>query len=331
MARRLKQTVMVAAILGSAIAASTVPIASAREQGMQPRFFARVEEHTWVSLIDPASGASRRVHHAAATAIDGLMIAPNQARLSFIEVHAGRAAGEPPTHQLVVIDTAGRVVSRVERNVYPYTWCGVRCLAYIVGEDYEGGVGFKPQNAYTLDLKTGTETVIEGIPSAYALAWAPFDTSVYFKIFAAVNGSRVLRYSVNNGSVTPTPYKDFAFSPSGRHYLHQQDQENDTAKVYETATNRMVALPGASTVGELAGWVFDQGDYLLLARRQTPRADPGVAGIRRGSPGPVELAVYDVQSRRVVRKLEGELAPWARPRGSLALLVGDRVNVIDRP
>jgi hypothetical protein len=331
MASWLKRTLGIAAVAVSAIAVSTAVIASVSRQSVSPRFFARVEAGNWVTLIHPTSDATRRVYHSAASAVAGLAIAPSQDRLTFIEVNAGRALGEPPTHQLVVIDSMGRVVSRIERNVRLYTWCGAECLAYIVGEDYEGGVGFMPKGAFRLDLQTGTETAIEGIPAPYALMWAPFDTSVYFKSFARPNGANVIRYSLLSGLVTATPYRDFHFSPSGKHYLQPRDGANDTIRLYETATNRLVPLPISTALGEPGGWVFDHGDYLLFGRRLPPRLDPGGEGIRRGIPGPMEYAIYDVTSRRIVRKVPGERAPWVGPRGVLPILVGGRLHVLQKP
>ena len=329
MATWLKRTLVIAAIAVSAIVVSTVVLASGKRQSVSPRFLARVDAGNWVSLIDPTSGATRRVYHSAAAAIAGLAISQDQ--LAFIEVSAGRTLGAPPTNQLVVIDSMGRVVSRIERNVQTYTWCGKEYLAYIIGEDYEGGVGFMPQGAFTLDLLTGRETAIEGISGTYAVIWTPFDTSVYFKTFAPVNGAHVIRYGLVTRSVTATPYRAFHFSPSGKHYLHARDEVNDTVRLYETATNRVVPLPTSPTLGDPGGWVFEQGDYLLFGRRLPPRFDPGGVGIRRGTPGPMEYAIYDVASRRVVRKLPGELAPWAAPRGVLAFVAGGRVNVIHKP
>lgn len=330
MATWLKRALVIAAVVASAIAVSSAVIASARRQSVSPRFLARVDPGNWVSLFDPTTGATRRVYHSEAAAIAGLAIAPRQDRLTFIEVNAGRTLGEPPTYQLVVIDLMGTVVSRIERNVRPHTWCGDACLAYIEGEYYEGGLGFKPKGAFMLDLQTGTETAIEGIPAPYALIWTPFDTSLYFKSISR-NGVSVVRYSLLNRLVTATPYKDFRFSPSGKHYLQRSDEAGDTTRLYETATNRRVPLPASTTLGEPGGWVFDHGDYLLFGRRLPPRFDPGGPGIRQGTPGPMEHAIYDVTSRRIVRKLSEELAPWTAPRGVLPIMTGGRVSVLHKP
>ncbi|MDP3911126.1 MAG: hypothetical protein Q8Q14_12115 [Gemmatimonadales bacterium] len=326
-----RRILVIAASAVSAIAIATAVIASAATQTGRPRFLVRVEPGNWVTLLDPTTGATRRIYHSEAAAITGLSIAPRQDRLTFIEVFASGDPRKALPHEFIIIDSTGKLVSRIQRDVRTYTWCGDDCIAYIVGENYEGGLGFIPHGVFRLDLRGGTETAIELVPPPYALTWVPLDTSLYFKGFSRWNGASVVRYGLLNRSLSPTSYKDFRFSPSGRHYIERPDEGWDTTRVYETATNHRVSLPESPILGEPGGWVFGHGDYLLFGRRLPPlHVTPG-EGIRRGVPGPVEYRIYDVSARRVVRKLPGEVAAWAAPRGFLPIVVEGRVVVLSKP
>ena len=218
------------------------------------------------------------------------------------------------------------MVATIEDEVQVFAWCGEDCIAYITGRYSEDGVGFQARGVFVRSPLAGSRTEVLGVPSPYQIAWAAFDSSIYVR---STRGS-VFRSTRSGGSAVATPRKGMVFSPSGKYYLGR-DEASDSARLYETATDRLVPLPTSRTLGGPGGWVFDQGDYLLFGRRLPPRSDPGGEGIRRGTPGPMEYAIYDVASRRVVRKLPGELAPWATPRGVLAFVTGGRVNVIHKP
>jgi hypothetical protein len=321
-------------ILGLAAIVAVVVVARATwQRAPSPQFFARIDEGKWVTLLDPVRGEPRRVYHSAADALDALTIAPGEDRLAFIEAKLEEGAhGRVPRNELVVISPDGRVVARIPKNVQRYVWCGSRCLAYIVGEYYEGGVGFKAHGVFLFDLGPGAERPVVGVPAPYDLTWAPFDSSVYVKSLGRPPGTNVYRLTPSTGAVTLTSYLDFGFCPSGKYYLRGRSEDNDTTRLYETRTNRAIALPDPDAVGQPAGWVFNEGEFLLLARRLEARAPAGAAvEIRTGPPAAVEYTVYDVTARRAVRKVSGEIAPWVRPRGALPVLSGGRLNVLMRP
>jgi hypothetical protein len=316
------------------VVASAVAIARVVTQdGQGVRFLARLDPGNWVTLVDPASGAVRRIYHSTADALDGLSIGPSQDRLALIEMRAvERGDARIPANELLIINPEGETVARIDRNVQRYTWCGDQCLVYIAGEYYEGGVGFKPTGAFVFNLTTRAEVSVPDVPSPYDLTWAPFDSSVYFKSFARASGENVFRLSLSDGTVSVTPYHDFGFSPSGEYYLRGRGEDNDTIRLYETRSNRPVTLPDRRTLGDVGGWVFAEGNLLLFARRPEPQTRDSVRqGIRIGRPAAPEYAIYDVALRRVVRKLTGEVAPWVRPRGVLPMLSGGTIHVLVRP
>jgi hypothetical protein len=316
----------VALLLVPLVAAVTLMAVS--EQGGPVRF-ARIDDNRSVAVVDGSTGSGRRVY-TSSVAVDALTISPAGDRLAFTELQGG--TGELVRASLVVIDAQGVVLHRIDdANVQRYTWCGVECIAYIAGETREGGVGFMPQGAFVVNLQGGTRTPVTGVPSAYALTWASFDSSLYFKVFARAGEPRVFRHGLPDGPTTPTPFLDFNFSPSGRYYLRGFDGEQ-AAELYATQPHQAVALPSTRGLGIPVGWAFDRGEFLLIARRTEPAdRDTTVPGIRRGTPGPVEFAVYDVQARRVTHRNRGELVGWARARGILAFVSDGRVTVVAQP
>ncbi|HJS42437.1 MAG TPA: hypothetical protein VJ755_03130 [Gemmatimonadales bacterium] len=317
-----------------AVAATAAGLARAKSQtGQEVRFFARLEEGRWVALIDPATGAGRRVYRSEADALDALSIGPGQERIALLEMSAKDRGGDPAhTSELVVIDPEGRMVVRIDRNIQRYAWCGDSCLAYISGEYYEGGVGFKPTGAFVHNLVTREERFVPDVPLAYDLTWAPFDSSVYFKSLGRPSGENVYRFHLSTGIVSATSYKDFGFSPSGKYYLQMRGENNDTTRLFETRSNRSVPLPDRRTVGDPGGWVFTEGNFMLFARRHAPQTqDRSEQGIKVGRPPTAEYTVWNVESRRVSRRLSGEILPWARPRGVIPVLSGGRIDVLAHP
>lgn len=318
------------ALIGLATVVPVVALAILEGQRPGPtQFFARLDG-TRVMRIDAESGAEQQIYHAEAAAVLDLQISPTQDYLAFIEarIPAGQAY---PRNQLVVLTPNGERVTVIDRDVQRYVWCGRTCLACIVGDYYEGGLGFKSKGAFAYEVLTGRETPITGIRTPYDLAWATFDSALYLKGPPSAGGAFVFRYDPRTNSLASTPYKDFGFSPSGRYYLQVRGEESDSTKLYETLTNRQVPLPNLAG-SEPAGWVFERGDFLLVTRKRVQdRSVSGPVTVRRGPPPEVRYAIYDVQSRRVVRELTGSLAPWVRPKGLLPLMSGGRLSVLSQP
>ena len=101
----------------------------------------------------------------------------------------------------------------------------------------------------------------------------------------------------------------------------------------------------------LIGWAFDQGAILLFTHnRVTPLSDSvsrrsrlsdGVSRRPRLSDSasrrprlatrdPIEHLLYDVRSRKVVGRLQGQLLPWATPHGALPMKAAGRIGATTR-
>ncbi len=315
--KRICQTVVISATLA----------VSQSQQGDPVRFFARLAGNS-VMLIDPHTGTEHRVYQSDAEGMADLKISPGEEYLSFIEMRVPAGKQYPLTNLIVITPEGDRVVA-VDRSVQRYVWCGRACVACIAGEYREGGLGFTPTSAFTYDVHTGRERLIVGTLAPYDLTWATFDSAVYLKSISPGSGVQVFRYDPRAASLTATPFKDFGFSPSGRYYLQARGEESDSTRLYETTSNRQVTLPKSALLGDPAGWAFERGDFLLIARQH--KADSAAVMMRRQSAPEITYTIYDVASHRVVREFSGRLAPWVRSKRVLPVLSGSRVSVVSQP
>lgn len=287
------------------------------------------ENQRSVAVVDPTTGASRRVYNVPSPKWAwNLTVAPDQQRLAIIERERTSGPDASPSYrsELVVLDATGKVVRRVPRDVQRYVWCGATCLAYIEGSYREGGLEFVPSGvAFVLELATGDERPLPGPTYPYGIRWAGFDSSLYLKNAGREDGFAIFRYHLPTGTLTRTSYLDFDFSPSGRYYVHWAGEANDRTTLLDRASNREVALPDPVSVGTPARWLFAEGDYLLLVRHE--RLDPSSTR----PPRAMEKVVFDVSSRRVIRRIEGDIQPWSAAPGVLPVVRGGRINLLWRP
>jgi len=306
------------------ILGAVVPGTGLSAQRPPPRVFARLVTPNVVELIDPVSGAGRRIYQASSWSTMGLTVSPTGAYLGFLEVQAGMRA------ELIVLDTTGAVVRRVAKDVVNYVWCGSTCLAFIRGSFNEGDLNYAPTGAFVLDLSTGTPHSIPARPYPHRLTWAPFDSSVYFG-YGDSTGWHVRRYHLPNGPLEARRHrgKDLSFSPDGRYYLRYEEGKHS---LYDARTEQDIPLP---TVGVPDRWIPGGGHQLLLRKtlpRPAAREPYPTARVRlAGEPADADYLVYDVESRQVVDSLRGRIPAWASPPSILPFVSGARVTVISRP
>ena len=316
------------------IVGAVVPWTRLAAQRPPPRVFARLVTPNVLELIDPVSGAGRRIYQASSWSTTGLTVSPTGAYLGLLEVQAGVIEGVnyrvPPRAKLVLLDTAGAVVRRVAKDVVNYVWCGSMCLAFIRGSFNEGDLNYAPTGAFVLDLSTGTPHSIPARPYPHRLTWAPFDSSVYFG-YGDSTGWHVRRYHLPNGPLEARRHrgKDLSFSPDGRYYLRYEEGKHS---LYDARTEQDIPLP---TVGVPDRWIPGGGHQLLLRKtlpRPAAREPYPTARVRlAGEPADADYLVYDVESRQVVDSLRGRIPAWASPPSILPFVSGARVTVISRP
>lgn len=296
-----------------------------------------------VVRVDPATGAERRLFTVDSTVgwLERITVSPSGMHVGVVEVTRGIVRGNEyerlPRNRLVILDTAGRVVDVMDRDVRRYSWCceGGK-IAAVVGRLYEGAEGFLPEGVYLRDVTRRTDTLL-GFPRRTTdLHWARFDSALYARIPPAGDSATVWRYEPATGAVRPTAYTDFRFSPSGRYYLvyNWQDESRRIGwHLLERETGREVALPDTS-LGAIEGWVYDRGDYLLLVAGElalpppTPSRRQAVTAELRDR----RYAIYDVRTGAVVERGAGGPAPDIAASSSVVPILRDgRIDAIPYP
>jgi len=293
-----------------------------------------------VELINPSTGASRVIYESRRWSTHGLSVSPAGRLVGILEVEEGQLEGSryrvPPRSELLVLDTTGAINARVAADVQRYVWCGDTCIAYIVGDYTESGIGFVPHGAFIRDLTTGQVTPIPELAGPVGVTWAAFDSSLYFKVAGLAQGPVIYRYHVSTRTLSPTRFLDHNFSLSGGHYLHFPDEGDPTLRLYDSRTNQELPLRDIGRIGTPVRWLASGPDHLLLLKAPTV---PDTAGIQPGRMSMVrqrpfdesDYVVYDVAARKVVRSLHGRIPRWSAPDDIVPFLTGGRINAITRP
>lgn len=312
---------------------------------------ARLSKRGEVQLLDLKTGSAQRIYQSSAWVALKLSMAPTGRLLGLLEVAAGVVRGTGyatlPRATLVIIDTAGSVVRRIDADVANYTWCGPTCVAYISGplqefletEAVPTGVGIA-------DVVSGHIDRLLGPPWPSGFAYSRFDSSLYL---AYANGLErrleVRRYDLATGSLTPTSHKGIAFSDDGKFYLSysypSESEVPSPPRVYDALTDAEVVL-SAPAQGVPIRWLPSGGSHLLIRKASTPPArapagpfqrEPGRAVPSRtpAAPPDVDFVVYDVQSRLIVRSLRAQFPSWSAPSGVVPFESGGHADAIARP
>lgn len=334
-------------VIGSALAMELASVAHA-QQVPAVRVMARAEARRDTLTIVDGEGGVLASYAPPDARLSHVSVAPDEAHVAALEhVVVPQSVARP---RVVVLTPQGSVVARSTRAARTYVWCcGGQHIAYVAGEPTESGG--RPSGVYTLDVRTGAETAVPGLGSAYELHWGSFDNALYAKVPGPV---RVVRYTQSDGRVTPTRHRDIDFSPQGRHYLHFPDDDDIVARLYDAARDVDVPLPAPSDLGlsgewtphrsrlqwfstsqarkeelRIVGWAFDQGEILLFTLNRVIPSDTGSpppGRLRRATREPIEHVLFDVRTRRIVGRIRGQLLPWAAPRGALPIQAAGRIH-----
>jgi hypothetical protein len=312
-------------------------LVAAQQGAMHEYAFARLEAGNYVSLLQPTGGGFRRIYHSGSWSVLNLGFSPDQELLALIELDSGvvmnGSYSKPPRGHLLVIDTTGKVLRRIEQDVQRYVWCGRTCLAFIVGDYFEGDEGFISRGSFMVDLATGVAYPIPAAEGAHDLHWQRSDSSVYFWT-STRSGRAVLRYHLPSRTTKATAYRNVDLSSGGTYYYDPRSEANDTAAFYETATNRRMHLSLIPAVASPVGWLADSGDYLLVVRRVVQRdsGPPGVRPITRAETlRDLDYLVVDVRHDRFVREIRGHVVRWTARPGVFAIVHNAKVQTVSGP
>ena len=314
-------------------AVTIVPSDTAQDQPL----LIRIDGQRVVMVFDPATRSERTLYETTLQGVTTASVSPSSDYVAFLEVAPGRVAGgayvDPPRSELVVLTGRGDEVARLS-DVHRYSWCcGQHGVAYVTGEYYEGGVGFRPGSTHWIDLRTRASEELPGPPAPVEIGWAHFDSAIYVRNLSPVNGVRVFRYRRSLRTLEETPYRAMDFSPDGRFYLSHPTDGDPVLRLFETATNREVALPDTQHYGIPLEWLGTAGSHLLLVRVRVEYQEPPRDRFVRlaSSTETVAEAIYDAGQRRVVRRLDAAVSSWKTSRGTVVLQRGSGIAVVTGP
>ena len=112
-------------------------------------------------------------------------------------------------------------------------------IAYITGDSYDGGLGFKTTGTWIYDLTTDETKKI--YDAGLAVFWAAFDNNLYIWY---PDQPEVRRYNVGTDTLESTSYKDIYFSPDGQYY-YSPGREGTEVDFYLTQTNASIKAGSA--------------------------------------------------------------------------------------
>lgn len=278
-------------------------------QVQEPQRVAQLRPGNVVVRIDPDGSVVDTIYASQLWSSRDLTISPSGDLLGLIEITEGVVRdGEYvvwPRSRLTVFDWEGAVRQVLDAEVHRYIWCcRLDTIIAILGPYREEGVGFRYESVVIFDVRTGQRTPINLPEPVKALAWADFDLSVYF--LPIRSPQRAIRFDPTTSNVSRTDYRGISFSPSGRYYLYHQlgaTGEEPGWHLVERESGREMAPPDPS-LGTVAGWVFEEGDALLLARSEADVQRRGLLSVI--SSRVTGYTIYDVDRRVVSRTVEGE-------------------------
>jgi hypothetical protein len=298
--------------------------------------FARLQPDNTVELLDLQEGTWRRIFRSSAWGLTGLSIAPSGSRLALLSWTEGVVSGYdytvPPSPELVVIDTTGRVLASVPK-VQRYDWCGASCIVYITGEYDETDIGFRPAGIGMLDVAAGDIRSLPAPPHPIGITWGAFDSTAYVKNAPREGEARIYRIDPRTRTLSPTELKDHLFSPTGRYYLHRPLLA-DSLVLYETHSNSPVDLSKLRRQAKPLGWASSTEDLLLTLRTGRSKA---VMPERRTAPKPLKpgdapeetYELYRVPDGRTLGRVKGHLREWSGPDHRRLVQQGGNYKVLD--
>jgi Tol biopolymer transport system component len=253
----------------------------------------------------------------------GLEISPSRKYVAIVETSEGVIKGAnygiSPRNNLVICDTAGVVLFSIDDDVRKLSWSpDGHKIVYITGSYYEGGIGFRADGLYVVDLLDGIrkpitkdfqhDSIKDYLGQGYDVNWSPHDSNVYVREFESCGGNYM--YDTKTGKTRQVPYKGINFSPNGKYYLEVNSEDDN--RVYETATNRNLSDTVKTAMPLIPdSWVPDRNHHLLFGT--TTYEDYTTSG-EKVDPNKIAYVVgelrvkekrfylYDVEQRRVVEE-----------------------------
>lgn len=177
-------------------------------------------------------------------------------------------------NSLKIYSSEGELLHFINDDVRKYSWnANDENIALISGANYEGGIGFSPENVIIYNLGKKSKESLGGMMKeygAYDVAWSPDNSKLYIKTLKKYS---VFQYDISTKTLVLTNFNDIYFSPDGKYYYQKRNFEiNKDFAVFNATTNEKIKLDSTisrlnnlnkNEYGKLLGWAPDE-DHVLL-------------------------------------------------------------------
>jgi len=243
--------------------------------------------------------------------IKKLKVSPTQKYISFIESKKGKVVDREylllPQNQLRIMDNTGNTLAVIKENVQEYIWSpdGEK-LALIVGDYYEGGIGFFPEAFMIFDLKYNKlkKINLEYVP--YQIHWSFRGNYIYGKITRFIKNKNVIRINLDTQSLNWTNFKDIWFSPDEKYYVHFPDQIDYNFRLYESVTNNEITKIILSGIGVPIRWISSKNNYFLFLKTKSEKTKKKVGAfevITKKEIKCIEYTIFNGDKRNIIKRI----------------------------
>jgi hypothetical protein len=160
-------------------------------------------------------------------------LSPSQRYLAVLYHHI-LVQDEMGKNKLVIVEIETGKIRTAAEDVCVICWHPREDkIAYIRGEEFEGGIGYRGRAVEIIELAPNARKKVPlGDLGPMEIYWAPHDGRLYVSDF-----SSVVRYDPEKNAVEKTSYHGIFFSPDGKYYC-SQGYEGEPAVIYRTAENQ---------------------------------------------------------------------------------------------
>ncbi len=297
---------------------------------------ARLEKGNWITKLNISTRQPQKIYKSDKYWVHSLTVSPDNKYIAFIEEtqpkYTRNGYEVAPHYSLAVINTEGKLISRVEQDVKKYVWNpqGDK-IAFLTFAPKDPDYEFKyPTGVWIFDISTLKKKKIA--EKGIEINWANFDKNIYF-----LDRKKVFRWNPNTEQLDSTKFQDIYFSPDGKYYLRLWKDEGKPIQLFETSSNKEIftikaykkLLPAGDTtesfpknIGDLwsshdldtpHSWVFNQGHYLLFTKAEViieTKGEGPVKAIKSREVKDIRNFIYDPEQRRVIKEFEGSISSW---------------------
>ena len=156
-------------------------------------------------------------------------LSPSDTRIALIETVVPPAATDV---RLLILSTSGEVLHSID-SARKFAWSpSGDQVAFITGDSYEGGLGFRSTGTSVLDVDTGK--AFEITAGGWDVRWASWGDQKMYIWDLGNEGPHVLEYRIDSGFLGKPSHRGIYFSPDGRYYFHPAT-EGEPFRLFKTA------------------------------------------------------------------------------------------------